>query len=373
MDFQEELNVLVAKRKKFGDKLQTEEATKNSLVLPFIKLLGYDPFDPTEVVPEFSAAIGKYKDARVDFALMRDGHPVIIIECKAYGSALDAENCNQLRIYFHGTEAKVAILTDGNRYQFFSDLDEPNVMDNKPYMEFVLEKPDNTLIPELKKLSHDAFNVDDAMSSALVLKYTREFKRVMEEQLQQPEDEFLKFFLKRCYDGMCTSAVKERFTPILKDALDLLIRDKINERLQSAIDDNKPKVVEAKPVEDKPSEPVADDDGIVTTEEEKEAHIIVKSILHGVVEADKVCFYDYKSYSNVCFVSPRKVIMRCYFNNSNNKSIGFIKLDDTTAKSFETLKISKVDEIFNYADRIKRVAEFWANGGSIKAPAEDGE
>lgn len=366
MDFQEEVNALSAKCKKYSGNLATEEATKNTLVMPFIKLLGYDPFDPTEVVPEYTAAIGDYKDARVDYALMREGKPLIIIECKAYGSTLDAGKCNQLMWYFHGTEAKVAILTDGNHYQFFSDLEETNKMDSKPYMEFVLENPDTSLLPELKKLSHDAFNEDDAMSSALVLKYTREFKRIMEDQLQQPEDDFLSFFLHKCYEGRITSAVRERFGGILKDALDLFIRDKINERFQSAIADNKPQTPEAK-TEAAPEAQAEDDTNneIVTTDVERAAYFIVKSILNEVVDLDKVMLNDYKGFCNICYDKVRKVILRCYFNVESNKRIALLKLD-TPNKEFETIAIQKLDEIYKYADRIKSIAKFLANDNTAE-------
>lgn len=198
MDFSEEIAALGRKSKQFGERFTkeqiNEELTKNALIMPFIRALGYDIFDPMEVVPEFSAAIGEYKDARVDYAILSEGKPIIIFECKAYGTELDAKKCNQLMLYFHGTEAKVAILTDGNRYQFYSDLDEPNKMDSRPYMEFTLEKLDTSLLPELKKLAKGSFNVDDAMTSANILKYTKEFKRIMAAQLTQPDDDFLRFF-----------------------------------------------------------------------------------------------------------------------------------------------------------------------------------
>ena len=201
MDFAEEIAALGKKSKQFGENFDAsqinEERTKNALIMPFIRALGYDIFDPMEVVPEYSAAIGEYKDARVDYAILREGKPIIIIECKAYGSELDAKKCNQLMLYFHGTEAKVAILTDGNRYQFYSDLEENNKMDSRPYMEFTLEKLDTTLIPELQKLTKNKFNIEEAMSSANVLKYTREFRRIMANQFAQHEDEFLTFFLRK--------------------------------------------------------------------------------------------------------------------------------------------------------------------------------
>lgn len=379
MDFQEEINALGRKCQQFGDKLSTEEATKNTLVMPFIKLLGYDPFDPTQVVPEYSAPIGSYKDARVDYALMRDGQPVIIIECKAYGTVLDEGKCNQLRMYFNGTNVRVAVLTDGNRYLFFSDLDADNVMDSKPYMEFVLTNPDPALMPELKKLTHDKFDVDEATSSAVLLKYTRDFKRIMAEQLKQPDEEFVRFFLHKCYDGKVTSSIKDRFTPILRDALALFIRDKINERLQSAIDDNNHEDVEEQAVAVSSAEvdaglPKVTEgavNGIVTTQDEVEGFATVKSLLHGVVDLNKVFFKDYKGFSSACFSGTRCVIVRFYFNDAEHKQIGLPKIDGGVySKDFDVVAIDAVSDIMNYVERIRAVATFLATDKADKADSE---
>lgn len=357
MDFQEEILALGRKSKNFGDKLATEEATKNTLVLPFIKMLGYDPFDPTEVVPEYSAAIGDYKDARVDYALVKDGAPIIIFECKAYGTELDARKCNQLMLYFHGTEAKVAILTDGNRYLFYSDLEEPNKMDSKPYMEFILEKPDSALIPELKKLIKGNFNIEDAMTSASVLKYTREFKRVMSEQLSQPDEDFLRFFLKRCYDGPITANVKERFAPVLKDALNLFIKDRVNERLQSAMDSEQVASTPAKePAEVEQSAAVAiAPDGIETTDDEKQAFFIIKSILMGLVESDKVVMRDYKGFCDINYINTKMHIIRLFFNDPADYKIGLYN----EAKEIEVISITKLDDIYTSKDKIQAVVKHY--------------
>ena len=54
MDLIDELKTLSAKASKQIYVLKTEEATKNALVMPFIKALGYDVFNPMEVMPEFT-------------------------------------------------------------------------------------------------------------------------------------------------------------------------------------------------------------------------------------------------------------------------------------------------------------------------------
>lgn len=382
MDFQEELNILKKRCQQYGEKLATEEATKNTLVMPFIKLLGYDVFNPTEVIPEYSAPIGDYKDARVDYALMRDDEPLIIIECKAFGTLLDEGKCNQLRLYFHGTTAKVAILTDGNRYLFFSDLDEDNIMDSKPYMEFVISNPDTALIPEIKKLSRDIFNVDEAMNAAVILKYTREFKRIISEQLKQPDEEFVRFFLHQCYDGKITSAVKDRFTPILKEALALFIRDKINERFQSAIDNNSasPDISSTETVSsttaivlNESPHAVVNDNGIITTNDEIGAYYMVKTILKGVIDIEKVIIRDYKSFCNICYTTPRQVIMRCYFNDVANMQIAFMKLDsESNKKEFASIAIECIDDILEHAERIKEIAKFFVyNANALASSTEE--
>lgn len=204
-------------------------------------------------MPEFSAPIGEYKDARVDYAILVDGKPILLLECKALGTSLDMKHCNQLQLYFHGTEAPIAILTDGNRYRFYSDLEAANKMDSKPYMEFVLDDMDEMLLPELRKLAKGKFNRDACMSAANELKYNREFKRIMGEQMETPHEDFARFFIGQTYDGRITQNVLDRFTPILTAALDQFINDRINDRLKNAMTQQKPEIVEIES-EDAPQE-----------------------------------------------------------------------------------------------------------------------
>lgn len=353
MDFSERIAELSKKVKSVGDTLITEEATKNALVMPFIAALGYDVFNPSEVVPEFSAAIGEYKDARVDYAILSDGKPIILIECKAMGVALDSKQCNQLQLYFHGTEAPIAVLTDGNRYMFFSDLDAANKMDSKPYMDFTLSDMDDALVPELRKLAKGRFDKEVCLSAANELKYNREFRRILGEQLEKPHDDFVRFFISQAYEGPITQKVRERFTPVLLAAIDQFINDKINARLKNAML-QKPEVVEPAPVtatEEIEQPAQTSKNGVVTTEEEKEGFYLVKSILMGVVDLDRVKIQDWQAYCNIVLDSRRKPLLRMHFNNKP-WFIGLFDGDNNDDK----VEIEKLEDILPYADRIRATA-----------------
>ncbi|MDE0017409.1 MAG: type I restriction enzyme HsdR N-terminal domain-containing protein, partial [Candidatus Poribacteria bacterium] len=132
MDFIEgltNLSSVIAKRK---DIIETEEATKNAFVMPFINLLGYNVFDPTEVVPEFTADVGTKQGEKVDYAIFKDDEVIMLIECKKYGTDLSDAHTTQLYRYFSVVHARIAVLTDGVIYRFYTDLEESNIMDSKP-------------------------------------------------------------------------------------------------------------------------------------------------------------------------------------------------------------------------------------------------
>ena len=99
------------------DQIQTEEATKTAFVMPFIQILGYDIFNPTEVVPEFIADIGTKKGEKVDFVIKKEDEPILIIECKNWKENADAHN-SQLHRYYHVSKARFGVLTNGIIYNF---------------------------------------------------------------------------------------------------------------------------------------------------------------------------------------------------------------------------------------------------------------
>ena len=209
MDFIDQLKQFSKRVESIKDSIQTEEATKTAIIMPFFSMLGYDVFNPQEFVPEFTADVGIKKGEKVDYAIINEGEPVILIECKSITENLDRHD-SQLFRYFGTTTAKFAILTNGVYYRFYTDLDNPNKMDEDPFLTInILDIKDNQ-VPELKKFCKAVFDVDSIFSTASELKYVHEFKSIFTQQLDTPSDDFIRFFLQNCYSGAKTQNVLEK-------------------------------------------------------------------------------------------------------------------------------------------------------------------
>ena len=337
--------------------IQTEEATKNAFVLPFINALGYNIFDPTEVVPEFTADVGIKKGEKVDYAILKDGKPIILFECKWCGTNLDKEHASQLFRYFTTTKVRFCVLTNGIVYRFYSDLDQPNVMDSKPFFEFNMLDIKEPLVTELKKFSKSSFELNSLLTTASELKYMGEIRRILEEQMVNPSDDFVRFFASQVYKGRITQQILELFTKLTRDSYRQFINDKINDRLKSALaDEERHPSDEKKHLVEEKLEPVeTQDEGPITTEEEIEGYNLVKSILEGTVDTNNVFIRDTFSYCGVIFDdNNRKPICRMYFNGPN-KMIGLFDTD----KKEEKVKIDNVKDINNYSDKLKAVTMFY--------------
>jgi len=172
MDFIDHLRDLSIRIQKQAAGIQTEEATKTAFVMPFIAALGYNVFDPTEVTPELVADVGTKKGEKVDYAVLKDGNPIILFECKWCGSDLDSENASQLYRYFSVTPARFGILTNGIVYRFYSDLENQNVMDAKPFLELDLLNIKEPLVEEVKKFSKSTFDLDNILLTGLCTRLT---------------------------------------------------------------------------------------------------------------------------------------------------------------------------------------------------------
>jgi len=362
MDFIDQLKTLASRIEKTKDLIQTEEATKNAFVLPLIQALGYDVFNPLEVVPEFTADFGTKKGEKVDYAIFRDGEPIMLFECKKCGSALDQGCASQLYRYFSIAKAKIGVLTNGIVYQFYTDLDEPNKMDQKPFMEFDLLDMREALIPELKKLTKSAFSLEQTLSTASELKYSREIRRIITDEIASPSEDFVRFFASRVYNGKVTQRVREQFEDIVKRALHQFIADKINERIKTALSsEGGGKGVDMKEVEEvQAPEP---EDRVVTTEEELEGFYIVKSIVHDVVDPNRVAHRDTVGYLGILLDdNNRKPICRLHLNREKK----YIGLFDEN-KVERRIPINGINDIYNHADDLKATVLRY-DGITVTAP-----
>ena len=219
MGFINEVESNSAKFKLRLEVIRTEEATKNALVMPFIKMLGYETEDPTEVEPEYIADFGVKKGEKVDYAVLRDGNPIILIEAKKYGEVLTVSHEDQLFRYFTVTDARFAILTDGISYRFYSDLDKPNKMDDSPFFVFNMLHFSPEQVEQLRRFRKDEFKPEQALEAAHELRYTNGIKQVLNEEMDSPSEEFVKFLLNRMeFPEAKSKLLIEKLIPIVKRA-----------------------------------------------------------------------------------------------------------------------------------------------------------
>ncbi len=349
MDLIDRLNQISDRADKMKEQVGTEEATKNAFIMPFIQALGYDIFNPLEVIPEFTADIGTKKGEKVDYCISLEGKASIIIECKSWQEKLDVHR-SQLFRYFHVVEARFAILTNGLTYRFYTDLEEKNKMDEKPFFEFSIGKITEAVITELKRFQKGNFNVDSILDKASDLKYSKEIKEVLSnELLHSPSNDFVKFIAKKVYSGKLTSKVLDQFKILTHKSSTQLIKEIINEKLNRVIDNEIETKTEAKETtEVKETETPVDNNGIITTEEELQSFRIIQAILMPVLEADRVYHRDTKSYFGILLDNNnRKPICRVWLNRSK-KYLEVFDLD----KGSEKILIDKIEDLYIHKDRI---------------------
>ena len=350
MDFRDEIKQLGERVSKLKAQILTEEATKNAFVMPFIKTLGYDVFNPIEVVPEFVADIGIKKGEKIDYAIFKDERPTILIECKHWEQNLNLHDGQLLR-YFHVSKAKFGLLTNGIEYRFYSDLVAPNKMDEKPFLEFKIEEIKDVQIEELKKFHKSYFDIDSIVNTASELKYTNELKQLLNKELNNPSVDFVKFFAKQVYPSVVTQKILEQFTELTKKSIQQYMSDLYTERLKIALSKENQNNIEKK-INDSENTFIEETSKSETTQEELEAFMIVKTILRQKIAVDRIYYRDAQSYFTIILDDTnRKLICRLYL--SKRKFISFIGEDKRENK----IEISSIDDIFMYSEEILKIAE----------------
>lgn len=313
MDFHEEIQILATRIQNSMDHIKTEEATKQAFVMPFLKTLGYDIWDPREVVPEFTADVGTKKGEKVDYAIMRKHKPIMLVECKWSGLDLDKNHFDQLFRYFSVTEARIGILTNGIIYKFYTDLEKSNQMDSRPFLEFNILDFHDDLLTELKRFTKSKFDIQQIMPAAHELKYTREIKLLLVRQLYEPSESFVKFFATQVYSGRLRQHIIEQFQGITKRAFRQFINDQVNERLRSALNEGEALqtelVPEPKPQMEGQSKHQREGKSIDTTPEEVEGFRLVREILKDTVNPNRIFFWDTARFSIILLDDVKKKVI----------------------------------------------------------------
>lgn len=370
MELAEQLQRIAKRYQDAGHAITTEEATKTSLIVPFIQALGYDIYNPLEVVPEFNAELpGTKKGDKIDYVIKKDDVSIMLIECKHHTYNLDIHQESQLLRYFHAIDSsRIAILTNGVKYRFYTDLDNRNKMDTRPFLSFdVTTVTDNeSMMKELQRFVKTTFNIDDIMPAAEELKYTGAIKKFLMECMTEPADSLVRVLAEQVYDRPLTEKRRNRFKEIAKKSLNQFINERVNDRLNSAIKVQQQEQ-EQQIEEDEPqsTEPTNDDSGIVTTQSELDAYSIIKAILCKHVPVKRIVMRDTVSYCGILLDNiNRRPIARLYFNNEANKQIGLFDSDKKETRH----PVNAIDDIYNLADalvtNVKGICEKWDKKGS---------
>lgn len=353
MDFADQIAQLASRVDKMKPQLQTEEATKNALIMPFIQTLGYDVFNPLEVIPEYTSDIGIKKGEKVDYAIMQKDKMMMLIECKGVNDKLTNHDSQLIR-YFHTCEAKFAILTNGQLFKFYTDLEEQNKLDEKPFMEFDLLNIKEQQISELKKFHKSNFDIDKIISTASELKYSNAIKAILNEEIEEPSEPFVRFFLTQIYQGRATASVLSQFQLIVKKSLSQWLSDKISNRLKSALEKETESDKEEAKIINESIELEDNKKNIDTTQEELEGFLIVKSIIRSKGEVSKILCKDNQNYFAIYYNKQTQPICRLHFNRAQ-KYLGI--MDEF--KKEERVPINSLDDIFIYSEHLLKALSIY--------------
>lgn len=352
MDLKDSLKSLSERISKLKESILTEEATKNAFIMPFIQSLGYDVFNPLEVVPEMDCDLIKNKGDKIDYAIMKDDEPVILIECKHWKQNLNLHD-NQLQKYFVASKARFGVLTNGIIYRFYTDLVKANIMDDTPFLEVNMEELKENQIEELKKFHKSYFDINNILSTASELKYLSELKTLIKAEFSNPSDDFVRYFARQIYNGQVKQGVLDMFTDLLKRTISNHINDVITKRLNVATEMTNDVPQEQQEAEQQNQNVEEETPRIVTTEEELEGYYIVKSIIRNIIPSERIFYRDAIRYFTIIIDNNnRKLVCRLYLNSPTKKLVMWLGDD----KHEESLKLDTLDDIYNYSEQLIEVA-----------------
>ncbi|MFY4822044.1 type I restriction endonuclease [Aliarcobacter butzleri] len=348
MELVEKIKELSQRVSSLKDNVLTEEATKHSFIMPFISALGYDIFNPTVVIPEFTADISKKKNEKVDYAIMYNNQPLILIEAKSHTENLDI-HATQLERYFTVTECRFAILTNGIEYRFFTDLEKPNKMDTTPFFTFNILNIKDRDLKELEKFISSNLDIDKILASAENKKYVSAIKNIFKEEVKNPSEDFVRLFASRLTDKPLRQNIMDEFKAYVKTAFSEIVTDMAQDKINSL----KSKLTVEIDGNNEEAEKTEEDNGIITTEEEIQGFFIVKSILAEKIDLDRIAARDTKSYFGILLDdNNRKWIARLYFN-TKQKYLS-LHIED---KQEEKYPIEKLQDIYNFKDKLINVID----------------
>lgn len=355
LEFEEKLKIFTTNIKEKLKHIDTEETTKTALILPFLKeIMEYDTTNPAEVKAEYTADVGAKRGEKIDLAILKQGEEIIMIECKSAITELSQDPISQLYRYFNITDSEIGILTNGVTYLFYTDSIKPGQMDKSPFLEINLLDLGEKEINQLKKFTKSNFDITKIKSKVDDLKYAHDVHKILSSEIDSPSEDFVKVIAKQAYNGPITQNVRDKFYKIIKNEFKEVINEKVELRLNNALEKNN---------EDDVPILVENDDGIITTNEEYEGYYIIKSIAAKIVNPERVFIRDFKSYCTVILDDNNHYpLARMYFNNPNKLRISLFDGYEKAGKGkklFKAYNIKNVNEIYNYKEQILKTVNVY--------------
>lgn len=308
--------------------ISTEETTKIALILPFLRILGYDIENPNELKAEYVADAGIKKREKIDLAVLIDDELKMLIECKPANINLNANHINQLLRYFSVSNVKISVLTNGVIYWFFTDFENPGKMDETPFLEVDLRNLTGKKIESLLLFTKDNFSDEKILEHVEELKYRQDIHQTLLKEIHYPSDELIRLIAKKVYSSPLTKSRKKYFQKIIKE--ELLDVFENNYSLETS--------------------------KIITTEEEILGFNIVRAIVSEIVDPNRIVMRDRQSYCPILFDNNHNyTICRLHFNDLDNIAIGFfdsLSKDKDGSRIEEKIAIDKIEDIYNYKEKL---------------------
>lgn len=321
--------------KNVGLHCTTEETTKQALILPFLDILGFSPYDPQKVKAEYGADFpGVKANERVDYALFCQGIPVMFIEAKAYKEKID-NHCPQLSRYFNSTpEVTISAITNGVEWRFFTDLKEKNIMDPTPFLKIRMDEVTDADAEQLFRFRHDKFKPEALRTLAEESVYLSAFTKTISSSLREVDQEFVRYVASRSnVERQLNQRFLESITPLVKQAVELSVSAMVVSGLSGKNSTESPHDEIHDDNEQEKSDVQADivdpdNPNIVTTYNERQLFDKIVSIIGA--EHD-IQYKDTASYFGVLFQGKTNRWIVRYYDKKSKSSIQLpIELNDIT-------------------------------------------
>jgi predicted type IV restriction endonuclease len=359
MAFADDIAKVAEQVRKRAEAVSGEEGTKMGLIVPFFSTLGYDVFDPTEVIPEYIADFAIKKSGqmeKVDYAISINNAIVMLVEAKARDKKPEAHD-GQLKRYFNGLRsAKVAIITNGIEYLFFTDLRHENMMDEEPFFIFNVLDYDQKQVENLKFFHRENFDALVIKRHAEEMVYLSGMTQLVDNLLRSPSDEFIRFLVSQlgnvgsryAIESRINNRIIEKFRPIVKKSIQgslvELMTQSINKEMGQASYISSPiqLIEEVEEIQDVPEQDL-EDIRVETTDEELEAFEKIKSIAaRSNAHSLEVKYKDVVSYFGVNVGKTTWWFLRLYLSPKKKSFVTRLPLDEVKvlASGFEVQEMS---------------------------------